>query len=318
MSPALDPVKFNDSLMLLQTVTFFGRLRIKKNVEHQTFFQMKNQKLSVNDQEISMLNRENGDYISLTDIARQRDRAPGLVISNWMRNRFTIEFIGLWEQMNNANFNIIEFEYVKNEAGSNSYVLTPKQWAEKTSAIGIVSKSGRHHGGTFAHKDIAFEFASWISPSFKLYLIKEFQRLKDEENKHLGLEWDLRRSLAKINYTIHTDAVKENLIPKVLDPVAMGKIYAEEADILNLALFGITAREWAKLNPNCGNLRDPATLEQLVVLSNLESINAMLIGQRRPAADRAIELNRIAIIQMKSLITNQSLQKAASSLDQSK
>lgn len=228
-----------------------------------------------------------------------------------MRNRFTIEFNGLWEQMHNPNFNILDFEYIKNEAGSNSFVLTPKHWVEKTNAIGILSKSGRHYGGTFAHKDIAFEFASWISPSFKLYLIKEFQRLTDEENNRLELDWDLRRSLAKINYTIHTDAVKENLIPKELDPVAIGKIYAEEADILNLALFGMTAREWTDQNPNRGNLRDSATMEQLVVLSNLESINAMLIGQGRSAADRAIELNRIAIIQMKSLVAHQSLQKAS-------
>lgn len=271
---------------------------------------MKNQRLVVNDQEINILSREHGEFISLTDIARQKDRAPGLVISNWMRNRFTIEFNGLWEQLHNPDFKLLEFEYVKNESGSNSYVLTPKHWIEKTNAIGIISKSGRHNGGTFAHKDIAFEFASWISPSFKLYLIKEFQRLKDEENKQLGLDWDLRRSLAKINYTIQTDAIKENLIPRELDPIVMGKIYAEEADILNLALFGMTAREWAKINPNCGNLRDSATLEQLVVLSNLESINAMLIGQSRSVAERAIELNRIAIIQMKSLISNHSLQKA--------
>jgi hypothetical protein len=279
---------------------------------------MKNQKLIVNDREIGMLKQHNWDFISLTDIARQKDRAPGLVISNWMRNRFTIEFNGLWEQMHNPDFNILEFEYVKNEAGANSYVLTPKNWIEKTNAIGIISKSGRHNGGTFAHRDIAFEFASWISPSFKLYLIKEFQRLKDEENKRLELDWDLRRSLAKINYTIQTDAIKENLIPRELDPIAMSKIYAEEADILNLALFGITAREWSMNNPNSGNLRDSATMEQLVVLSNLESINAMLIGQGRPAVERAIELNRIAIIQMKSLVTSQSLQKAALPLDQSK
>ena len=272
---------------------------------------MTNQKLIVNDQEINVLNREHGEFISLTDIARQKDRAPGLVISNWMRNRFTIEFNGLWEQLHNPDFKLLEFEYVKNESGSNSYVLTPKHWIEKTNAIGIISKSGRHNGGTFAHKDIAFEFASWISPSFKLYLIKEFQRLKDEENKQLGHEWDLRRSLAKINYTIQTDAIRENLIPKELDPIAMGKIYAEEADILNLALFGMTAREWAKMNPNRGNLRDSATMEQLVVLSNLESINAMLIGQRRSTMERAMELNRIAIIQMKSLVAHQSLQKAS-------
>lgn len=279
---------------------------------------MKNQRLIVNDQEISVLKQDQGDFISLTDIAKQKDRAPGLVISNWMRNRFTIEFNGLWEQMHNPNFNILDFEYIKNEAGSNSFVLTPKHWVDKTNAIGILSKSGRHYGGTFAHKDIAFEFASWISASFKLYLIKEFQRLKDEENNRLQLDWDLRRSLAKINYTIQTDAIKENLIPKELDPIAMSKIYAEEADILNLALFGMTAREWSALNPNRGNLRDSATIEQLVVLSNLESINAMLIGQNRPAAERAIELNRIAIIQMKSLVTNQLLQKAPLSLDQPK
>ena len=279
---------------------------------------MKNQRLVVNDQEISVLKQESGEFISLTDIARQKNVATGLVISHWLRTGFTVEFIGLWEQLYNPNFNITEFGNIKNETGSNSYVLTVKQWIQKTNSIGLISKPGRYNGGTFAHKDIAFEFASWISPSFKLYLIKEFQRLKDEENNRLELDWDLRRSLAKINYTIHTDAVKENLIPKELDPVAIGKIYAEEADILNLALFGMTAREWAKMNPNHGNLRDSATLEQLVVLSNLESINAMLIGQGRPAAERAMELNRIAIIQMKSLVANLSLQKAALTLNQSK
>lgn len=251
---------------------------------------MKNQKLFVNDQEVSLLSQQNGDYISLTDIARQKNGATGLVIAHWMRTRFTIEFNGLWEQLHNPNFNVTEFDNIKDESGSNSYVLTSKQWIEKTNAIGIISRTGRYNGGTFAHRDIAFEFASWISASFKLYLIKEFQRLKDEDNKQLGLEWDLRRTLAKINYTIQTDAIRENLIPKELDPVAMGKIYAEEADILNLALFGMTAREWAGIYPNSGNLRETATIEQLVVLSNLESINAMLIGQGRPAAQRAIEL----------------------------
>ncbi|MGX5852077.1 KilA-N domain-containing protein [Dyadobacter jiangsuensis] len=279
---------------------------------------MKNQKLIVNDQEISVLKQEQGEFISLTDIARQKNAATGLVISHWLRTRFTVEFIGLWEQLHNPNFNLTEFGNIKNETGSNSYVLTVKQWIQKTNSIGLISKPGRYNGGTFAHKDIAFEFASWISPSFKLYLIKEFQRLKDEENNRLQLDWDLRRSLAKINYTIHTDAVKENLVPKELDPIAIGKIYAEEADILNLALFGMTAREWAKMNPDRGNLRDTATLEQLVVLSNLESINAMLIGRGRPAVERAIELNRIAIIQMKSLVTNQSLQKASLLSDQPK
>ncbi len=279
---------------------------------------MKNQRLTVNDQEISVLSFEGGDFISLTDIARQKNAATGLVISHWLSTRFTVEFMGLWEQLYNPDFNVTEFGNIKNETGSNSYVLTSKRWVEKTNAIGLVSKPGRYNGGTFAHKDIAFEFASWISPSFKLYLIKEFQRLKDEENKRLELDWDLRRSLAKINYTIQTDAIKENLIPKELDPIAISKVYAEEADILNLALFGITARDWARNNPASGSLRDSATLEQLVVLSNLESINAMLIGQGRPAAERTMELNRIAIVQMKSLLNNLSLKKAPLPLNQPK
>lgn len=279
---------------------------------------MKNQRLIVNDQEIGVLSRENGDFISLTDIARQENAATGLVISHWLSTRFTVEFIGLWEQLYNPGFNVTEFGNIKNTAGANGFVLSSKQWIEKTNSIGLVSKPGRYNGGTFAHRDIAFEFASWISPAFKLYLIKEFQRLKDEESKRLELDWNLRRSLAKINYTIQTDAIKENLIPKELDPLVISKIYAEEADVLNLALFGMTARDWNKKNPNQGNLRDSATLEQLVVLSNLESINAMLIGQGRLAAERAMELNRIAIIQMKSLVANQSLQKAALTLNQPK
>ncbi len=279
---------------------------------------MKSQRLIVNDQEISVLSQENGDFISLTDIARQKNGTTGLVISHWLSTRFTVEFIGLWEQLYNPDFNVTEFGNIKNIAGANGFVLSSKQWIEKTNSIGLVSKPGRYNGGTFAHRDIAFEFASWISPAFKLYLIKEFQRLKDEENKRLELDWDLRRSLAKINYAIQTDAIKENLIPKELDPLLISKIYAEEADILNLALFGITAREWNKNNPNCGSLRDSATLEQLVVLSNLESINAMLIGQGRLAAERIIELNRIAIIQMKSLVASHSLQKAPLLLDQLK
>lgn len=279
---------------------------------------MKNQTLFVDDQEISILKQENGEFISLTDIARQKNAATGLVISHWLSTRFTVEFIGLWEQLYNPDFNVTEFGNIKNTAGANGFVLSAKQWIGKTNSIGLISKPGRYNSGTFAHQDIAFEFASWISPSFKLYLIKEFQRLKDEENKRLELDWDLRRSLAKINYTIQTDAIKENLIPKELDPIVISKIYAEEADILNLALFGMTARDWNNNNPNRGNLRDSATLEQLVVLSNLESINAMLIGQGRPATERTIELNRIAIIQMKSLVTNQSLQKAALSLHQPK
>jgi hypothetical protein len=269
---------------------------------------MKNQKLIVNDQEISILSRESGDFISLTDIARQKNAATGLVISHWLSTRFTIEFNGLWEQLHNPGFNLTEFGNIKNQAGNNSYVLTSKQWIDKTGAIGLISKTGRYNGGTFAHRDIAFEFASWISPAFKLYLIKEFQRLKDDENTRLNLDWDLRRSLAKINYTIHTDAIKANLIPKELHTALTERIYADEADILNMALFGTTAKRWRKENPaSLGNLRDFATIEQLVVLSNLESINAMLIGQGLPPSDRMFQLNRIAIIQMKSLIDNQNI-----------
>ncbi|MCF0070982.1 KilA-N domain-containing protein [Dyadobacter sp. CY261] len=278
----------------------------------------KNQKLFVNEQEISVLSRDNGEFISLTDIARQKNAATGLVISHWLSTRFTIEFNGLWEQLHNPDFNLTEFGNIKNEAGHNSYVLTSKQWIEKTNAIGLIAKTGRYNGGTFTHRDIAFEFASWISASFKLYLIKEFQRLKDEENKRLELDWDLRRSLSKINYTIHTDAIKENLIPKELDPIAVNRIYAEEADILNVALFGLTARDWNKNNENRGNLRDSATMEQLVVLSNLESINAMLIGRGLLASERIFELNRIAIIQMKSLLNGQVLMKGSIGIDQSK
>jgi hypothetical protein len=277
---------------------------------------MKNQRLIVNDQEIGVLSRDNGDYVSLTDIARQKNAATGLVISHWLSTRFTVEFIGLWEQLSNPDFNVTEFGNIKNTAGANGFVLSAKQWIEKTNSIGLISKPGRYNGGTFAHRDIAFEFASWISPSFKLYLIKEFQRLKDEESNRLELDWDLRRSLAKINYSIQTDAIRENLIPKQLDPIAISKIYAEEADILNLALFGMTARDWSEKHPGGGNLRDTATLEQLVVLSNLESINAMLIGHGRSAGERTMELNRIAIIQMKSLAASRSMLKAPLPLNQ--
>ena len=226
-----------------------------------------------------------------------------------MRSRSTIEFIGLWEKLCNPDFKPLEFERFKNEAGSNYFVLSPQRWIETTNAIGIISKSGRY-GGTFAHKDIAFEFATWISSEFKLYLIVEFQRLKDDENDRLKLEWNLQRTLAKVNYHIHTDAIKEKLIPPTLSKNQISQAYANEADLLNVALFGITAKDWRDKNPKLeGNIRDHATLEQLVVLSNLESINAMLIHQHLPQNHRLQQLNLMAITQMKSLLKNTQLKK---------
>ena len=250
------------------------------------------------------------DFISLTDIARHRDNERSdYILQNWMRNRSTIEFIGLWEKFNNPNFNSIEFDGIKNLAGSNSFSLTPKRWIATTNAIGIASKTGRY-GGTFAHKDIAFEFATWLSAEFKFFLIKEFQRLKEEENINLKLEWNLQRTLSKINYKIHTDAIKENLIPAELSSQQISYIYANEADLLNVALFGMTAKQWRDRFPdNEGNIRDTATLEQLVVLSNMESINTLLVQQNLPQNERLIQLNKVAIAQMKSLVGNKSINK---------
>ena len=217
--------------------------------------------------------------------------------------------MGLWEMLCNPDFKPTEFERFKKEAGSNYFVLSPQRWIESTSAKGIISKSGRY-GGTFAHKDIAFEFASWISPEFKLYLIIEFQRLKEEENDRLKLDWDLHRTLAKVNYRIHTDATKENPIPVELSKQQIGAVYASEADLLNVALFGLTAKQWREKNPEAeGNLRDVATIEQLVILSNLESINAMLVHQGKTSSARLAQLNNMAIFQMKSLINNKQLKK---------
>jgi len=234
----------------------------------------------------------------------------GLVISHWLSTRYTVEFMGLWEQINNPDFNITEFSNIKNESGSNGFVLSAKKWIEKTNAIGIISKTGRYDGGTFAHKDIAFEFGSWISPQFKYYLIREFQRLKEDENDRLKLDWNLQRTLAKVNYHIHTDAIKENLIPAALTNQQISFVYANEADMLNMALFGTTALQWRNENPDAeGNIRDMATIEQLVVLSNMESINAVLIHQSLQQSERLMQLNKIAIIQMKSLLGNKNLKK---------
>lgn len=250
------------------------------------------------------------DYISLTDIARYKDISnTDDIIKNWLRNRNTIELLGFWETIYNPNFKPVEFDGFRKQAGLNSFVLTPKKWIENTNAIGIVSKPGRY-GGTFAHKDIALEFASWISIEFKLYVIKEFQRLKEEENKKEKLNWNLQRTISKINYKIHTDTIKENLIPKEISKSQASFVYANEADILNVAIFGKTAKEWKEESIGKeGNIRDEATIEQLVVLSNLESINSLLLQQNLPQNERILQLNKIAITQMISLIRNKNIQQ---------
>lgn len=270
----------------------------------------KNKIIKVENFEIVLYAQNNEDYISLTDMARYRvAERTNYIIQNWLRTRNAIEFCGLWEQLNNPSFKSIEFDAFKTEAGANSFTLTPQRWIEATRAVGIISKSGRY-GGTFAHRDIAFEFASWLSPAFKLYLITEFKRLKDDENNRLKLNWNLQRTLAKVNYHIHTDAIKEKLIPAALTKTQINFVYADEADMLNVALFGITAKQWRDANPNAkGNLRDDATLEQLVVLSNLESINAVLIHQNMAQHARLKQLNTIAITQMKSLVNHMQLKK---------
>jgi hypothetical protein len=243
------------------------------------------------------------DYISLTDIARYRDaKRSDYILQNWMRSKDTIIFLGLWERINNPDFNSIEFDGIKNQAGVNSFILTPKQWIKKTNAIGIVSKAGRY-GGTYAHKDIAFEFASWISAEFKLFLIKEFQRLKESEISRDKLDWDIKRTIVKMNYHIHTDAIKNNLIPPDLTMAKKQFIYANEADLLNIALFGMTAKEWKDKNPDLkGNMRDYATVEQLVVLANLEAMNAEFIKDGLDPSERVERLNKIAIEQLGLLL----------------
>lgn len=258
--------------------------------------------------EITIINRNNEDYISLTDMVK--NFGDDTMIYSWMRNRNTLEFIGIWEELHNPDFKSNEFVTFKSQAGLNSFNLTPRKWIEATKAIGIMSKAGRYGGGTFAHRDIAFEFGSWLSPEFKLYLIKEFQRLKDDENDRLKLEWNFQRTLAKVNYRIHTDAIKEKIIPPELTKQQINFVYASEADMLNMALFGKTAKEWRDKNPDAeGNIRDFAAIEQLVVLSNLESINSVLIHQGLPQSERLQQLNAIAITQMKSLTNNAQVKK---------
>lgn len=260
------------------------------------------EKIKVKEVDIEILSKENSDYISLTSIAKYKNRKePKDIVKNWLRNRSTLEYLGLWEGINNPNFRGVEFDPLLKEAGSNTFVLSPSKWIATTSAIGISIKKGKY-AGTYAHKDIAFEFASWISSEFKLYLIKEFERLKEEENRRLSLDWNLSRTLSKINYRIHTDSIKENLIPKNLTKKEIMITYATEADMLNMALFNTTAKEWRKKNKGKrGNMRDYADIRQLICLSNLESINAELIRDGLKQQDRLRRLNRVAIYQMTSL-----------------
>ncbi len=259
------------------------------------------EKIFVRETGISIQKNHNRDYISLTDIARYKNPTEtALVISHWLSTRFTVDFLVIWETINNPDFNTTEFSSIRNESGSNGFVLTTKQWVEKTNAIGIYSKSGRYNGGTYAHKDIAFEFATWISVEFKLYLITEFERLKEEEQRQLG--WSAKRELAKLNYRIHTDAIKQNLIPPELDRRKTSIVYANEADVLNVAMFGMTAQEWREANPDKkGNIRDYANINELICLSNLESLNAVFINDGIPQGERLLKLNRVAISQMKVL-----------------
>lgn len=267
---------------------------------------MRKKKINVKGTPIAVISGDISDYISLTDIARYKDSDhTDDLIRNWLRNRNTLEFLGIWEQLNNPSFNPVEFDGIRMQAGLNSFTLTPKRWIEATGAIGINSKAGRY-GGTYAHKDIAFEFASWVSVEFKLYLIKEFQRLKETESAQLG--WDIRRNLTKINYRIHTDAIKLNLIPPELTAAQTSLIYASEADLLNMALFGKTAKQWRDENPgNKGNIRDEANAAQLVCLANLEALNAHFIQQGVAAPERIRQLNKIAIGQMKLLLADRGI-----------
>ncbi len=270
----------------------------------------KGRTLQVNESEITVISHQNIDYICLTDMTVSFREGSGL-IGKWITNKNTLEYLGVWEKVNNPSFNYLEFGVIGQEAGTNRFIMSVGQWINRTKAVGMLVKSGRY-GGTYAHKDIAFHFAMWLSPEFQIYLVNEFQRLKNEENDRLKLEWNLQRTLAKVNYQIHTDAIKENLIPKEITKQQAGIVYANEADLLNVALFGITAKEWrdtkADINRRA-NLRDYATLEQLVVLSNMESINALLIRQGLTQSERLIQLNKVAITQMQSLLESNSLKR---------
>ena len=268
----------------------------------------KNKNIDVKGNQITILEQNEVDYISLTDMTGGFKEGSGL-IGKWITNKNTLEYLGIWEKINNTDFNYPEFGVIELESGVNRFIMSVGQWIERTKAIGLIVKAGRY-GGTYAHKDIAFHFAMWLSPEFQIYLVREFQRLKEDENNRLKLEWSYQRHLAKVNYRIHTDAIKENLIPKELIKSQISFVYANEADLLNVALFGLTAKEWRDANPDKeGNVRDYTTIEQLVVLSNLESINAVLIIQGLVQQERLKQLNQIAITQMKSLVNNQQIKK---------
>ena len=268
----------------------------------------KNRKLNVKQSTITVIHQNETDYISLTDMTTSFREGSGL-IGKWMTNKNTLEYLGVWEKINNPDFNYPEFGVIGQEAGTNRFIMSVGQWIERTKSVGMIVKAGRY-GGTYAHKDIAFHFAMWLSPEFQIYLVNEFQRLKEDENSRLKLEWNLQKTLAKVNYQIHTDAIKENLIPKEITKQQACFVYANEADLLNVALFGITAKNWKDNNlDKKGNMRDYATLEQLVVLSNMESINALLIEQGLSQKARLIQLNKVAINQMKSLLENRSIKE---------
>ncbi|MGY6088720.1 DNA-binding protein [Avibacterium paragallinarum] len=268
---------------------------------------MANDVIIVQDAEIRVIEQNGEDYISLTDMLRAKDGE--FFISDWLRNRNTLEFIGIWEELNNPSFNYGEFAIIKNQSGLNRFKISVKEFVSQTNAIGLQAKAGRY-GGTYAHKDIALEFAMWISPEFKLYLIKEFQRLKQKEANENKLEWNVKRILSKANYRIHTDAIKDHLIPNLLNTKQHAFVYSSEADILNQALFGQTAKEWKDANPKLkGNMRDHATIEQLTVLAGLESQNALLIQQGIPQEERLAILNRLAIQQMKSLLQTKAIEQ---------
>ena len=264
--------------------------------------------LQVKESTISIITQNETDFISLTDMTVSFNEGSGL-IGKWITNKNTLEYLGVWENIKNPNFNYPEFGVINLEAGVNRFIMSAGQWIKRTEAMGLIVKAGRY-GGTYAHKDIAFHFAMWLSPEFQIYLINEFQRLKDDENNRLKLEWNLQRTLAKVNYHIHTDAIKENLIPKEITKQQASFVYANEADLLNVALFGITAKEWRENNiDKTGNIRDYATLEQLVVLSNMESINALLIQQNLSQNERLIQLNKVAITQIKSLLESNAIKQ---------
>lgn len=273
---------------------------------------MNNNTLKVQGVDVKVMSIGEQDYICITDMCKAKD--GDFFISDWLRNRNTVEFLGTWESINNPDFNYGGFAIIKSNAGLNNYKISVKEWVRETNSIGLTAKTGRY-GGTYAHKDIAFEFGMWISPEFKLYLIKEFQRLKEAESKSGKAEWDVRRTLAKAQYRVHTDAIKNNLIPAEINSRQIGIIYATEADMLNKALFGCTAKEWKAANPDkAGNIRDHATIEQLVVLASLESQNALLIELGQPQEQRLVMLNKLARQQLKSILSNPSVPRIDSPL----